>query len=88
MACCMLTANAEINGVTFGGVGRGTSGRDVHLLSRHWLHLQFGGHLNRVQQGQVRIRFLGELDVTEKAHQNGDRTSVLTAEYRCDFRAQ
>ena len=33
-------------------------------------------------------RFLGKLDVTEEAHQDGDRTSVLAAEYSCDLRAQ
>ena len=31
---------------------------------------------------RVLDRFLGELDVTEEAHQNGNRTAVLAAEYR------
>jgi hypothetical protein len=41
----------------------------------------------RFREG-VLHRLLGKLDVPEEAHQDGNRTSVFAAEYRCDLGAQ
>ena len=55
----------------------GRRGRHTFLRPAH----------QRFREG-VLHRLLGEIDVTEEAHQDRDRASVLAAEYCCDLRAQ